>query len=709
MNQYKQELLAFIWAELSLKHPRMLRELSFEKILHEVSSLAFESKEDDDFLSSLNQILRTSFNDPWLLISREDNRDDSFAEIKNLPKDLPLVPVNLTEIWRKKDEEFRAITLPTPANSKSGLLLDLRWESRDCFRTSSIPFIEKLSWHFSYSPLYEIRHYGWSESSGDTFHSFGVPTIQPPQKLEKLGAEWIEAFCSSRNAILFNLTSLYKFFPIIESLRTNSKARLILDESRVATLPAELQDKISNISISFSRRLPKAFLFDYKSIFDNHITEISSLSAELKQPKIDKQPFKVICSSEVSLGQKCYTPLSWQAQSYEMLSKAEQLAGINHLWAVLRAFFYNDSNTDFLELLTQLLKIPAKDLSTEQYFHRILMTLSTLNDDHLGIHHPSISGAKYIPDIRLASVQGRVFVATVNSREYPDISVGDELLHIDNQSLSEIIAKEWPYSFSSQVSRITRLFDWGYCLRRSKGVGITLNLKSPSKNYVTRVYCNLQPTDLTPRAFNKSQCPTSILEIDLTSVSSECWLSQALSSHSQYGAILLDLRGYPCADIRPTLYAFFRRPTDNPPTYLVRGVRASPNALQDSYYDQQFWPHAEVPNITQPTVIMMNGNTFSLAEEIALQLKRLSNVTLIGQQTAGCNGDATFVSLPAGAKCFFTTVKVIDTSGTMFNSRGLRPDIEVQNSQKDLAENTDSIREAAIKFLCELTTSRGVI
>src|SRR6056297_2825053 len=84
-----------------------------------------------------------------------------------------------------------------------------------------------------------------------------------------------------------------------------------------------------------------------------------------------------------------------------------------------------------------------------------------------------------------------------------------------------------------------------------------------------------------------------------------------------------------------------------------------------------------------------------------LWVKHYGLGTIIGQPTAGTNGNINMIGLPVG-KLVFTGLKVEFPDGTQHFARGVLPDIEVKQTVEAFREGRDLQLEKAVEFLSKI-------
>ena len=71
--------------------------------------------------------------------------------------------------------------------------------------------------------------------------------------------------------------------------------------------------------------------------------------------------------------------------------------------------------------------------------------------------------------------------------------------------------------------------------------------------------------------------------------------------------------------------------------------------------------------------------------------------TTIGEQTAGCNGNVNWISLPNGFQIMWTGMKVFKHDGTQLHLIGYKPDYPVKRTMQGIKDGKDELLEKAIE------------
>ncbi|HNC97180.1 MAG TPA: S41 family peptidase, partial [Myxococcota bacterium] len=187
------------------------------------------------------------------------------------------------------------------------------------------------------------------------------------------------------------------------------------------------------------------------------------------------------------------------------------------------------------------------------------------------------------------------------------------------------------------------------------------------------------------------------IDLDATSVSSESKLITLVEAAQSAEGVILDARGYP-ALFGSTVAQHFTSDAEFYSAQFRVPVWLGPE--QSDTDESQYRSRPEDPVYTGPLVILTGPVTVSAGEDILLYLLGTSReLTVMGRQTAGTNGNLTGMDLPGGIYLTFTGMELLWPDGSPFHGSGIIPDIEVVPTAEDLAVGRDTELEAAIALL----------
>lgn len=168
----------------------------------------------------------------------------------------------------------------------------------------------------------------------------------------------------------------------------------------------------------------------------------------------------------------------------------------------------------------------------------------------------------------------------------------------------------------------------------------------------------------------------------------------ALAEASGAAGLVVDMRDYPAFNHYSLATALrsggFSSPTFRVPTWT------GPDTLT---WDESNYTLTGSGLYTGPIVLLVSNKSVSAAENFSMMLWDAENVTVIGEQSAGTNGDITWTYLPGGYYMYFTGMELLNSDGSPVHGIGIPLDHEVRPTAADFAAGIDPELEAAIGFL----------
>ncbi len=173
----------------------------------------------------------------------------------------------------------------------------------------------------------------------------------------------------------------------------------------------------------------------------------------------------------------------------------------------------------------------------------------------------------------------------------------------------------------------------------------------------------------------------------------EAW-QEALAEGAEAEGLVVDMRAYPGVD--PYAVAAALREGDfQSPTFRVRTW----DGPEEESWDESSYALTGEALYTGPVALLVSNKTVSAAENFAMMLWGAENFTVVGEQSAGTNGNITATWLPGGYYFYFTGMEVLNPDGSTHHGRGIPLDVEVIPSPEDYAAGIDPEIQAAIEAL----------
>ena len=123
------------------------------------------------------------------------------------------------------------------------------------------------------------------------------------------------------------------------------------------------------------------------------------------------------------------------------------------------------------------------------------------------------------------------------------------------------------------------------------------------------------------------------------------------------------------------------------------------NTRKNNEYKELGWKYSPEENCYKGQIFYLtNSISMSYRESIAAYFKKLRNATIVGQPTAGTNGDVNRTYLPGGFTVKWTGTKVLKHDGSQLHGIGITPDVYVERTPEGIAAGRDEVLEKAIEL-----------
>lgn len=388
--------------------------------------------------------------------------------------------------------------------------------------------------------------------------------------------------------------------------------------------------------------------------------------------------------------------------------RAVRLAGTMLAWNVIEHFYpYLDIvKSGWPAILRSSLLEAASDKDGRAYFTTLEKMSVALHDGHSHVSKSTYSRRFFAP-VRWSLVEGKV-VVTQNGG-LPGLSPGDELLKINGRRALDVLAEA-----EALVSSPTPQWAQWWALMELTSCPSKQTLEIETQPYGkdpaplrTQLMCDLPiPPEDRPRDKVKEIEP-GIFYVDLDQLTDSGYLEmQPRLEHAT--AIIYDMRGYP-EDGRAVRQAFSHwstTPLKSAP--FLMPVITQPDQAGVTFEDMA-WPITPAePYLAARKIFLVDGRCISQAETWAAIVEGFHLGKIVGEPTAGTNGDINSVTLPGGYSISFTGLKVLKHDGSRHHGVGIRPDIVVHQTQAGVAAGRDETVESAVRELKkEVAGSKG--
>nr|WP_315423550.1 S41 family peptidase [uncultured Pedobacter sp.] len=372
-------------------------------------------------------------------------------------------------------------------------------------------------------------------------------------------------------------------------------------------------------------------------------------------------------------------------------------ANIIKAWNIFRHFYpYSDEMQIDWDALLHNSLVSIQEAKTQEDFMTVLSLLTEkLNDGHIYITTPSEMKSRYTIPAEAVIVEKKIIISKVDSNIFnKSLKVGDEILEIDGRNALELFDKKRKnVSGSPQWKNNVTINQIFLGERYSE---ILIKIKT-TKNEVKEVHLlrGLRLKDRFPD-FPSREIDKDIYYINLCNT--KMWqINDLLPKLNDSKHIIFDLRGYPKDDFGQLLSCFMKK-ADTVKWFSIPRI-IYPDYAKVTYLKTGWNINPSISQLRAKAYFLVNANAISYAESLLGFIKYYHLGIIVGEPTAGANGDVNFFDLMGGYNVRFSGVKVRNLDGTKFQSIGIKPDIFIKSTIKGIQNGKDEILEQTILML----------
>jgi C-terminal processing protease CtpA/Prc len=374
--------------------------------------------------------------------------------------------------------------------------------------------------------------------------------------------------------------------------------------------------------------------------------------------------------------------------------RGARLATVMLAWNILEHFYpyFDVVSADWDQQLQIALGKAATDATETDFFVTLNQLLVALHDGHGSLAGPGVPRATPLP-IFVELIEEKVVVTAV-VEGVTNVQPGDIVRRVDGIAAREIherIAGQLPTSTRPQTQDIAHRFGSG-----PHGTEAVLEVEDANGGLrrvsLRRSGGYADPARKRPPMVHEIKLGTWY--VDITRIS-DADFKEALPRLEKARGIIFDVRGYPkCSPgwlghltSAPLQSAHWNIATKHRPDHVTEWVTSR-------------WaiPPTE-PQLTENRVFLTDRSAISYSETILGIVEAYDLGPILGEATAGTNGNINPTSLPLGYQMIWTGMKVLKHDGTRHHGIGIHPDIAVPRTIRGIREGRDEQLERAAALL----------
>jgi len=385
-------------------------------------------------------------------------------------------------------------------------------------------------------------------------------------------------------------------------------------------------------------------------------------------------------------------------------SEGLRMVGLFRYWNIINYFapYKYLTDHDWNDVLLEMIPEFQSPADTVAYHHAMYKLVSRLDDSHAVFaskYSRQYNGSSYFP-YQLKVVENKLIVTGYFNDSIcakNKLVPGDVITRINGTPVEKVLSEKVRQLAGSNQS---------FKLRNAANLVLTGNSDSVTitverQNQVFDIPIHRYPAGKYHFKWNEPKGPDTT-EMDRSTgyvnmgVLKPGQVNKVMKRLMGKKAIILDLRCYPNGTGRKI--AGYLCKEKSPFSVFITPDPAFPGMFYRT--ENQYCGKRRNRNYYKGKVIVLiNESTISQAEYTCMAFKTAPDVTFIGSQTAGADGDVLPVIFPGGYKTYFSGLGVFYPDGKATQRIGIVPDIEVKPTIEGIRSGKDEVFEKAMEFI----------
>ena len=437
-------------------------------------------------------------------------------------------------------------------------------------------------------------------------------------------------------------------------------------------------------------------LFDDDSCLNSFINE-----------RIDEHLYvniSTVVSKENYIKRKNFKNINSQYKTYFPEININDTTTVNRLaccidiWNAIKHFYpYREKLANWDSKLDSLIEIGMRN----QPFSKFLLSLKriyySINDGHAAISE-RVTKNIFLPPISWTFINDTLIIDNVFCNSTL-LKIGDIVLSIDKVNSSKTI-HEKENIVSAGTNKYKQYLAAFGCLKGEENSSLSIDVLRGTKIIANIPIKRNVPLIKYFTEYINSNPAIQEIEKDLIYINFskilDSQLDSVLKNINNYKAIIFDYRGYPRGS--NNLLSHLIKINDTTTNWMKIPKIIGPNYKTCGYQEISWGLKPELPNIGSKVYAIIDSKIISYGESIIGYLSHYKLATLIGEKTAGTNGNYNKLNLPCNLSFSFTGAIVTKLNGEPLDCHGFVPDVEINYTIQGVKNGVDELKEKTIEY-----------
>lgn len=407
-------------------------------------------------------------------------------------------------------------------------------------------------------------------------------------------------------------------------------------------------------------------------------------------------PISVFADSSHTLPRATRKPVAPVKGEYTGNDRATRIGDVVITWNVMQHFYpyFDVVKVDWPAQLRTALTSAATDRDDAAFLRTLRRLVGSMEDGHGSVSHNALMKRAFLPiDWRLID---DAFVVTAVAPSVTDLQPGDAVVAIDGKPVLDQLRTTEPF-VSAATPQWSRYIALNTISAGNTGDAVALTVRNDdgTTRVVTLKREGQRPDEKRPEKI--AEVKPGLWYVDLTRIN-DADFNDALTKLAAAKGIIFDMRGYP--------RQIQTKPLQHSIDTSVQSARWNiPIVRRPDFKDVEWnttgrWTlDPQEPRLTKNLAYLTDGRAISYAESWMGIVEAYKLAEIVGEPTAGTNGNVNVIPLPGGYRVAFTGMKVLKHDGSQHHKIGILPTVPVSRTQAGLRAGRDEQLEKAISVL----------
>ena len=428
--------------------------------------------------------------------------------------------------------------------------------------------------------------------------------------------------------------------------------------------------------------------------------------------------FGEVIEKQISEGVYCQIPLSLYCnmtntfpkvksgtlkQLKETLTKIDEsptnlivrLGNVINVYNVFQHFYpyFNEVEVDWEIEFEKALAQSFEDKTPENHLTTLQQFTSPLKDGHLKVWGPGDPGA-YVPPIRWEWIENKLVITEVRTNK---IKVGDVITKINNISPEEYF-KDLELRISAGTKGWLNYTAQGLSLKGKKHSELIIEVNNNPFKLKRNEFYSTSDTTIAIQNYDFKFLSGDLAYLNLTKISMNK-IERLMPQLESAKGVICDLRGYP--NNNHDFISYLLKKDDTSKTWMRIPKIIYPNHEGLISYENHGWElKVKKSNLRNNKIVFItDGRAISYTESYLGFIKGYNLATIVGQPTAGTNGNVNMFKLLGKYGVSWTGMKVVKINGSQLHSIGILPDVYVNKTIEGVRLGRDELLDRAIEII----------